>query len=1237
MASFDDRNETQVRPEVIAAASASGSRVVAGEIDTRALRAEKRELQAKIDAFFSALKAGQFANDIEAAEEATKTFHGDIDKLKDIIKTSTQNPELNIMTSSLTHMFESVTCAYEQWRKSLVNVPLSTPTPPVSQLEIEVELADATSQPPVVEPCDSASNCSTGTGISNASVASSQLRHQQIEFELEKKQLQAEFEMQQNLAKFNLKMAALEAKEKHLRAASAAGSLLSRSTARSKRRYNGSLLESLTGRANSDNGNRTTTYRDSSTWHERANIGQEQPQQRWGAVEHNIAHENELPISSGDREGQVPRGRSPAIPPTISGSTNVRPHQMVPEKLPARPVAAQSARIQLGEPSHPTSSSCVSPRHAEPTMNLQNNHTFQQPLYYTSTGQPLLNPAVQYIPVSPPYGSNSSLERNQSYQLLLEEAREIRYKGRDLPFIFYFNQITSLLKRCQDPTKKMDLLRASCQDEARLAISAMVPPVPGWDVETQINEALNALRLRYGCASFLAEPLVKQVRSGPKLSRIDTPTLEKLIADLNNCELYARAHKQTSALDSSFILDIGERCPYYFKNKYTDYLLDQCDNPDQPSFESFKLFLNRELKRINTTFAQRFLGLAGDKTDKSRLPAKVRVHQTNFETKLNSAVSKTVAAKPNTRRLPAEMIPSKTLPICFVCSSEKSENRHFLFNCAIYSNLSPQRRQETLLKAERCLNCYQRHKVKDCKQPCKCKHCGARNTQKHATSLHDLYVSHSNAGANHGVAETAVAPARSSHGAAITDPSNQTTNLGVRKVQVKQTGILARISAVRVSNPQTGVNTLVYVQHDPGSQVTLISSALVKELDLVPAGKSHLSLHTLSSSETRQFDHVSFDLEALDTNERFPARKALVIPPWSDEGYTLPHQQDLSEYPHFDQVTTYVIPSRRKVDILLGLDNSALMRVLEERVGQETQPHAIKTPIGWIASGGNFQEDSPESYVAQKVSATHCPVEAEKIAELQETVRLLTMEDEAVQHSINDKKAERLVKENSRVVGNRYEMPVPLKESISTLPNNYVLAAKRVQALRQSMLKKPQLKDALVSSMQELKQNEYIAPAAETTVSNTPINYLPYFLTSQSKPRVVYDGSAAWKGRCINDSIYSGPDLLNRLSHVLARFRLGKYALMLDLSKCFFQILLPQDQQDLFRILWFKNDDIEAGVLEPYRFTRHVWGVISSPFIACYAIRKLGLDNPTGASESAIRTVLNSMYMDDLLFSVNTL
>jgi len=146
-------------------------------------------------------------------------------------------------------------------------------------------------------------------------------------------------------------------------------------------------------------------------------------------------------------------------------------------------------------------------------------------------------------------------------------------------------------------------------------------------VNTQIKKALRALRLRYGCSSFLAEPLVKQVRSGPKLTRIDTATLQQLISDLNNCELYARVHKQISSLDSSFILDIVERCPAFFKNKYTDFLLDHFNNLNLPTFESFKLFLNQKLKRINTTFAQRFLGTPSDQ------PTKIADRQNSESTK----------------------------------------------------------------------------------------------------------------------------------------------------------------------------------------------------------------------------------------------------------------------------------------------------------------------------------------------------------------------------------------------------------------------------------------------------------------------------------------------------------------------------------------------------------------------------------------------------------------------------
>ena len=152
-----------------------------------------------------------------------------------------------------------------------------------------------------------------------------------------------------------------------------------------------------------------------------------------------------------------------------------------------------------------------------------------------------------------------------------------------------------------------------------------------------------------------------------------------------------------------------------------------------------------------------------------------------------------------------------------------------------------------------------------------------------------------------------------------------------------------------------------------------------------------------------------------------------------------------------------------------------------------------------------------------------------------------------------------------------------------------------------------------------------------------PVRYLPYFVTSQAKKRIVYDGRAEFDGVCINEFIDTGPDLLNSLVDILARFRLGKFGMMADLTKCFFQIGLPEDQRDLFRILWFNNNDIGPGKVVKFRFTRHPRGVKSSPFIASFAIQKTLEDNATGASDLTRDTIRKNIYMDNLIFSVDTL
>ena len=75
--------------------------------------------------------------------------------------------------------------------------------------------------------------------------------------------------------------------------------------------------------------------------------------------------------------------------------------------------------------------------------------------------------------------------------------------------------------------------------------------------------------------------------------------------------------------------------------------------------------------------------------------------------------------------------------------------------------------------------------------------------------------------------------------------------------------------------------------------------------------------------------------------------------------------------------------------------------------------------------------------------------------------------------------------------------------------------------------------------------------------------YLSFFVTKQEKTRAVYDGAATFTCKCRNQAVLAGTNLQNDLVEVLIRFRIGRYACIADLSKCFFQVVMPETQRDL--------------------------------------------------------------------------
>ena len=140
-------------------------------------------------------------------------------------------------------------------------------------------------------------------------------------------------------------------------------------------------------------------------------------------------------------------------------------------------------------------------------------------------------------------------------------------------------------------------------------------------------------------------------------------------------------------------------------------------------------------------------------------------------------------------------------------------------------------------------------------------------------------------------------------------------------------------------------------------------------------------------------------------------------------------------------------------------------------------------------------------------------------------------------------------------------------EERKTLNKTYSNALNRTRSLRQKALKNDELKRMLVDTFCEMVNEGWIVPIDGEDLSDDGCWYLPFFVMKQDKQRVVFDGTAKFQGSALNDAVLSGVNLLNNLVDVLTRFRVGKYACMADLSKCFFQVSLRENQRDLFRLV----------------------------------------------------------------------
>ena len=217
-----------------------------------------------------------------------------------------------------------------------------------------------------------------------------------------------------------------------------------------------------------------------------------------------------------------------------------------------------------------------------------------------------------------------------------------------------------------------------------------------------------------------------------------------------------------------------------------------------------------------------------------------------------------------------------------------------------------------------------------------------------------------------------------------------------------------------------------------------------------------------------------------------------------------------------------------------------------------------------------------------------------------------------LQHSSEDEKILKFLSEKTQKVDGRYEVPLLWRDQDVRLPDNYVVAAHRLNCLERRLQQDPELAATYQKTVCMDLEKGYIKRLTKDE-ANAPVKhkwYLPHHpVTNTSKPgkvRRVCDAAAKFRGLSLNGLLLSGPDMLNNLVGILMRFREEKIALSGNIEAMFNQVAVPPEDQVVLRFLWRQSPESETEV---YQYLRHIFGAKCAPTCSNYALVRSAEDN----------------------------
>ena len=741
--------------------------------------------------------------------------------------------------------------------------------------------------------------------------------------------------------------------------------------------------------------------------------------------------------------------------------------------------------------------------------------------------------------------------------------------------------------------------------------------------------ARNLLNKEYGDPYMVSMAYVQKLLSWPVVKHDDARGLYTFALFLVKCR-----HAMTSMLHMEVLNHlpnlqaIVKKLPTYLQNKWCSLAGQLREDKGRVDFADLVEFIYKRAKTANDPAFSRGAIIHNNIKGDSR-PESYKHKQSQQKNKSSSfaAQAEKILDKKEKQAVHDKEISKKSCPLC--------KKNHDIDDCDVFAKKTTDEKIDFLKEKRLCFGCFGfNHTSKGCLNRKQCKTCG----KKHPTSLHIEGFKQ-------------LRDVDSSSNQVANDGEVTTSACTTRHVSEVST-VLQAILPVKVYQKGSNVVMDTYAFYDNGSTGCFITESLQKQLN-ASARETSLKLQTMHGVNivktlavcnlvvTDRYGNNAIDLPKTFTHEEIPVSHQQI-----------PKPELLNRVASLRNIADQVPKYRADLEIglLIGSNCPQALQPLKVLSAKGQDPFAALYRHGWTVNGPLRFKCSPgknniscHRVVLQEVDNIKESVQPAAIVRMFErdfSEKDVGQVPDEKGPSIEDQQFLKEAAEKIQFVDGHYQLPLPFRSNKIDLVDNREQAVKRAQWQQRKMRLNHKYHQDYVEFVEKLVSKGYAYKVSDEQLEDQqPAWYLPhhgiYHPKKPDKIRVVFDCSAKYQGCSLNDKLMQGPDLTNSFVGVLIRFRQERVALMADIEAMFYQVRVPKDQHKYLRFLWWPGGDLESELSE-YRMSVHIFGAVSSPSIANYALRSTADRAKINYGTDIERTIQTNFYVDDCLKSVSS-